>query len=145
MKKKILLLGMTVTMSMAMLAGCGTSAEDYENDINEFAKLSEVEDSDDVAQMVDDMINAIDDLDIKTSEGKDVQKAMKEMMDYTGEMMGDLDELINMEEDELEKMQKELEDLSKEAEGAVEAFKDAAGEAGVDEEILDEINLDTGL
>lgn len=144
MKKRTLVLGMSVIMSVAMLTGCGTGKEDYLDDIKEITALSEVDtDTDDVAEMMEIMKDAIDDLDVSTGEAKTLKKDMAELVDYTSDLTSDLNALANMEEDELEEMQDKLEELQEKIEEDVQEFLDAAEEAGVEEEDLEDFDVDS--
>lgn len=144
MKKRTLVLGMSVIMSIAMLTGCGNGKEDYLNDIEEITALSEVDtDTDDMEEMVEIMKDAIDDLDVSTGEGKTLKKDMAELIDYTADLTSDLDALANMEEDELEEMQDKMDELQTKIEDDVQEFLDAAEEAGVEEEDLEDLDVDS--
>lgn len=147
MKKRTLVFGMTMVMSMAMLTGCGNGKKDYLNDIDAFNTLSEVDtDTDDMNELVETMTKAIDDLDVSTDEGKDIKKDMQELMELTGDLLTDLDALAEMDEDELEEMQTKMEELTDSIEDGVEKFRTAAEEAGVDEEDLEDFeDVDLGL
>ncbi len=147
MKKRTLVLGMAVVMSMAMITGCGSNKDDYVNDIEEIAALSELDtDTDDMNAMMDTMKEAIDDLDVSTAEGKDIKKDMADLIDLTSDLVTDLDALADMDEEELEEMQTEMEELQSKIEEDVEAFVEAAEEAGVDEDDLADFGVaDLGL
>lgn len=147
MKKRTLVLGMAVVMSMAMVTGCGSNKDDYVNDIEEIAALSELDtDTDDMNAMMDTMKEAIDDLDVSTAEGKDIKKDMADLIDLTSDLVADLDALADMDEEELEEMQTEMEELQSKIEEDVEAFVEAAEEAGVDEDDLADFDVaDFGL
>lgn len=67
MKKRSLVVGLALVMaaSMSLLTGCGSSKEDYINDLNE---------------MVDNA-SSPSDMDMKTSEGKQLKKDLEDMLD----------------------------------------------------------------
>lgn len=85
MKKRSLVVGMVLVMTAAMasLTGCGSSKEDYLNDVEQMT-----ENATDPSKM-----------DMKTSEGKQLKKDLEEMQD------ADSDEAIDMLSDYLEDVQ----------------------------------------
>lgn len=122
MKRKVLLLGFSMVFVISALTGCGVSAEDYVNDMEQFATLNEMEtESEDFEEMMEEMILAIDDLDIATPEGEEIQDDLSALMGYTMKMVGDK-EIYDLPEGEMEIVQEEMDELSDLVEKDVDEF-----------------------
>lgn len=144
MKKKIMALGMALLLTTGMLAGCGdnNSKEDYLADIEAFSNLDTGDDTDaeNLVSRMEELENVVSKINVKTAEGKDVKKSMKEMVSFTAGLLGDLEKFLAMDEEELAKEQEKLDNLTEELDEDVEEFKEAAKEAGVSEEEIDKMD-----
>lgn len=161
MKKRLLLAGLAVIMSMAVFAGCGSSKseneesyekeeygkEDYKKDLDEFAKMDEVHNKDvtDFEAAFEEIVEALTELDIVTPEGKDVRNAAKEFMKYTGGKVKDLDKLAAMTDEEMDTMQNEMDKLDKQIGSAIDKFKKAAEKAGIDQLEMEDLEEHLGV
>lgn len=147
MKKRAVVLGMAMVMSMAMVTGCGSSKEDYLNDMEAFTSLSELEvDTDDAEELMEIMTEAVDNLDISTDEGKTIKEDMQELVKMTNNLVSNQDDFANMDDEEVEEIQTEMEEVQERIKEGVELFLEAAEEAGVEEEDLEAFDSsDLGL
>lgn len=141
MKKKVLVAGMAMALSMAMLTGCGNAKEDYESDLKELTSYSTSDelDTSDTDKMIEQMNDMVDELDMKTDEGKDVKENLQSMVDATKEVF---DSLEDADEDAMTEASEKLETITEKAKSSLSKFKDAATDAGVDEDELKNLNLD---
>lgn len=156
MKKKFLATALSLTLAVSMLAGCGSSEKDYENDIEVFEDMQDIdfdnyEDADDAKSMkkaVKELKKEVKALDFSTKEGKAVQDVLLEFVSYTEDFVNECSKLDEDDSDDLEKMYEFLEDytdnisdLEGDLEDAIEDFIDAAEDAGVDEDDLEDLDF----
>lgn len=151
MRKKFLAVVLSLTMAVSMMAGCGSSQEDYEDDIDAFEDLADIdvdslddaEDKDDVKDIIKDLKKEIKDLDLSTKEGKAIRNCLTDYIDLMGNFYSDM---LEIDEDDYEKYldlideyEDKMEDMEEKMEDSIEDFVDAAEEAGVDEEDLESL------
>ena len=156
MKKKFLATALSLTIALSMLAGCGSSEKDYENDIKVIAEMQNIdfnsyEDADDAKDMkkaVKELKKEVKALDFSTEEGKAIQDVLLEFVSYTEDFVNECSKLDEDDTDDLEKMYEFLEeytdninDLEGDLEDALEDFIDAADDAGVDEDDLEDLDF----
>lgn len=156
MRKKFLATVLSLTLAVSMLAGCGSSKKDYENDIEVFEDIADldfdgfsaVDDADDMKDAVKELKKEVKALDFSTKEGKAIQDILLEFVSYTEDFVNKAAKLDEDDEDDYEKlfelmeeMYDNIEDLEDDLEDAVEDFVDAAEDAGVDEDDLEDIGL----
>lgn len=138
MRKRIMATVVALVLSISVLAGCGgTSKKDYVNDIGEivdmmkdFSDISLFGDPEDVAKDIKAIVN---DMKVKTPEGKAVKSDLQTMADSMTKLAKD-----ENDKDAAEKLAKALEDFQND----LEDFVEAADDAGVDEDDIDEDDLE---
>ena len=138
MRKRIMATVVALVLSISVLAGCGgTSKKDYVNDIGEivdmmkdFSDISLFGDPKDVAKDIKAIVN---DMKVKTPEGKAVKSDLQTMADSMTKLAKD-----ENDKDAAEKLAKALEDFQND----LEDFVEAADDAGVDEDDIDEDDLE---
>ena len=138
MRKRIMATVVALVLSVSVLAGCGgTSKKDYVNDIGEivdmardFSNISLFGDPEDVVKEIEDIVK---DMKVKTPEWKALKKDLKDMADSMSKLAKD-------ETDE--KAAEKLADAMKAFEDDLEDFLEAAEDAGVDEDDIDEEDLE---
>lgn len=141
MKKKFLVVAMTFVLAITMLAGCGggTSKKDYLNDLEELVNVSDVDvDTDDPDEMIDSMNDLIKGLKMSTPEGKKIKSDMQELVKL-------LEKMAKMEDadyDEIMEIYSDYMDLVSKLEDDFEKFGEAAEDAGVDEDDLEDMDFD---
>ena len=106
------------------LPALDSARDNYLDDIEELNSLFDVEGD------FDDVKEAFKDLDVKTSEGQAVEKALKKYIDV-GEDLSEIS-LDDMDKDDL----KRVENVAKDLYDALDDFMDAAEDAGLDEDDL---------
>ncbi|MBO5353236.1 MAG: hypothetical protein J6J42_11465 [Lachnospiraceae bacterium] len=144
MRKKFFAVVLSMAMAVSMLAGCGSSADDYVSDLETLASISDIDyESAMTEEGVDAIASEIEKLKLTTKEGKALQDDMVELMDLTADLLEMMEDLSNLDEEKLEKYTKDMEALKEKVEKDAEAFEDAAEAAGVEEDDLK--NLDLGL
>ena len=142
MRKSIKVVVAVLAMSVMMaFAGCGSSKADYEKDLEALAemngKFDDVEDPDELKDMVDDF-------KARTKEAKEVKKIMEEIVEMSEDMkkMSE-DEDMDYEEllEEVATMMEVMSDLSKEMEDKLEDLAEAAQDAGVSDDFLEDLDM----
>lgn len=143
MKKRVLVTGMALAMAMAMLTGCGNAKSDYEADVKALTSYTDSEqlDTEDLDKMVDQMQDLVSDLSMKTSEGKDVKKGLQNMVDATEDLVNLLSD-DEPDEDKMTELSDKIQDATDEAQDKLKDFKKAAEDAGVSDDLLDELSID---
>ncbi len=130
MKKRFLVTITALAFSMSVLSGCGVTAEDYEDDYETLNKVSEdMQELDSTVDGAEEFIDMVDDMDMKTKEGKtlkkDLEKFSSKYYDFTEALEDD-------DTDTMTEITESIESLYDDLEEHEEAFHDAAEEAGVD-------------
>ncbi len=153
MRKKFLAVVLSLTMAVSMMAGCGSSQEDYEDDIKAFEDIADIdvdslddaEDKDDVKDIIKDLKKEIKALKFSTKEGKAVRDGLADYIDVMGQFYSDM---LEIDEDDYEKYldlideyEDKMEDCQEKVEDAIEEFIDAAEDAGVDEDDLEDLGF----
>ena len=140
MKKRILATVTALTLVFAMLTGCGgTSKDDYLDDIEEISSLSDADISSDPEEMADDLNDILKDLKLKTPEGKDIKKDLQDMVDILDKMVKNIDDL---DEDDAEEMYNDMMEIYNDLEDHVNDFIEAAEDAGVDDDDVEDLDID---
>ena len=142
-KKTILAAVAAVSMMMSLVA-CGSSKEDYENDIKAIVELGDI----DEVETSEEFRDAIDDVKVTTKEGKALKKAFEDSVDLMEEMEKIVEDLedageegyADIEDRALKVMEKQ-EKLQKKIEDCAEAFIKAAEDAGVEEDFLEDLDF----
>lgn len=140
MKKKILVMGMTLVMSAAMLTACGgSSKDDYLADVKAITEFSNSATTAAATLDMDAYNSALDDLEMKTKEGKALKADMEEM----GEILSDAVEMMEdpTDVDAANELQEKMTELTEKAEEDSKAFVEAAEKSGVDDEDVEDLNL----
>lgn len=142
MRKKFFAVVLSMAMAVSMMAGCGSSADDYVSDLETLASISDI-DYENVmsAEGVEEIASEIEKLKLTTKEGKALQDDMAELMDLTADLFEAMEDLSNLDEEKLKKYTEDMEALKEKVEKDAEAFEDAAEAAGVEEEDLKDLNL----
>jgi len=144
MKKKCLVLAVAAALVLSM-AGCG-KAKKYEKDIDSFLEVADLDfyDIDDLDEL-DEVKEEFGELEFVTDEGIEFQKTFEDLLDLYEEAL-ELDEAYNDDEidydeyeEEIEKFEEESEELGEEMRDLLEDFYDAAEEAGIDEDLLEDL------
>ncbi len=151
MRKKFLAITLTLTMAVSMMAGCGSSQKDYENDLELLEELYtdfeypdfDITEEEKVTAMFKDMKEDIADMKFSTKEGKAIQTIQVDAFSYYEDLFDKILDAYNNEDFDkmselLEELDEQIEDMEKDMEDAVEDFIDAAEEAGVDEDDLED-------
>lgn len=139
MRKKSLIAGMVMVMSAMMLNACGgPSKADYKADIETLNTFSE-----DVVSAADaeEYADAATKMEMKTEEGKVLKEDMEELGDYLSELTEMMEDLDNVDVDAASELEEKVEKLQKEAEEHVDAFTDAAKDAGIKDEDLEDLGF----
>lgn len=145
MKKKCLVL-VTVAALVFSMVGCGSTAKAYEKDMDAFLSLDNYDEDE-----MDDLKDDLKGLRMSTKEGKALKKSYLELVDMAlelYEMWEDFDYDDDDYEDtleELEEMEEEGDELFEEIEELLEDFCDAAEDAGVDEDDIEDFLEDFTL
>lgn len=138
MRKRIMVTVMALVLSVSILAGCGgTSKKDYVNDVGEivdmmqdFYGLSLFGDPEDVAKEIKDIVS---DMKVKTPEGKALKSDLQIMADSMSKLAKDADD---------EKAAEKLDEALKDFQNDLDDFLEAAEDAGIDENDIDEDDLE---
>lgn len=141
MKKKSLVLGMVMVMSVAMLNGCGSSKEDYIADVEAIVEFSNSAASSAMSLDMDAYKEALDEMDMKTKEGKAIKADMEDMGEILETAADMAENPSNYDEDDATKLQEDMLEISEKAQEDSEAFVEAAEESGVEEEDLEGLEL----
>lgn len=132
MRKRILATVMALLLSAAMLTGCGgTSRKDYENDVD--ALIDIYEDLNNGAISIQD---AVEDLEVKTPEGKQIKSDMQEMAEIYEKINKYFD---RKDYDKIDALEDDLHDLADDTMNHFVDFSDAAEDKDVDEDDLEEL------
>lgn len=142
MKRKVVKMGLAVVMSIALLSGCGNSAEkdNYLNDVKAFATLQSVDNTD-----LDAMSKAVEELTVNTSEAQAVKSDMEELLSIAQEAMNAASGGESIDADSLTKMQEDVQKLTEQTQTDLETFIKAAEESGVDAGDMEGLSEDLGL
>lgn len=142
MKRKVVKMGLAVVISIALLSGCGNSAEkdNYLNDVKAFAALQSVDNTD-----LDAMSKAVEDLTVNTSEAQAVKSDMEELLNIAQEAMNAASGGESIDADALTKMQEDVQKLTEQTQTDLETFIKAAEESGVDDGDMEGLSEDLGL
>lgn len=142
MKRKVVKMGLAVVMSIALLSGCGNSAEkdNYLNDVKAFATLQSVDNTD-----LDAMSKAVEELTVNTSEAQAVKSDMEELLSIAQEAMNAASGGESIDADSLTKMQEDVQKLTEQTQTDLETFIKAAEESGVDDGDMEGLSEDLGL
>lgn len=132
MRKRILATVMALLLSAAMLTGCsGTSRKDYENDVD--ALIDIYEDLNNGAISIQD---AVEDLEVKTPEGKQIKSDMQEMAEIYEKINKYFD---RKDYDKIDALEDDLHDLADDTMNHFVDFSDAAEDKDIDEDDLEEL------
>ena len=141
MKKKSLVLGMVMVMSAAMLNGCGSSKEDYIADVEAIVEFSNSAASSAMSLDMDAYNEALDEMDMKTKEGKAIKADMEDMGEILETAADMAENPSDYDADDATKLQEDMLEISEKAQEDSEAFVEAAEESGVEEEDLEGLEL----
>lgn len=118
--------------------GSSSKKKDYLSDFEALAELDEaiadIYDEDDIEDMIDIMNSAVKRFKPTTSEGKQLKSDAEEMVDILQKMLRYQDD-----EDKLTDLYEDLVDISEEYNDHLYDFYDAAEDAGVDEDDLEDL------
>ena len=143
--KNIMLAAVAVVSMMMSLVACGGDKAAYEKDVKEILEFQEIGEPESSKELK----AAIKKFDVSTKEAKELKKAFDEMLDLFEEMEelveeyeeeDDADRLLEIVE-RVEEIMEEAEELAEEGDDLLKEFVEAAEEAGVDEDLLDEIEF----
>ena len=136
MRKKSLVLAMVLAMSTMVVACGGPSKEDYLDDVQAIVEMgTSFENLEDMAEFAD----VVADMDVTTKEGKVIKEDMEELAGYMEELSGMMEDLENADQDRALEIQEKVTTLQEDVEDHVKAFEDAAKDAGVEDEDLEDI------
>lgn len=138
MRKKSLVVGMILAMSFATLTACGDSKQKYLDDVK---AISEMGDAFQDMEELGDFSDIVDDMDVKTKEGKEIKKDMEELAGYMEELSDMMDDPENADTDRAAEISDKATELQKDVEDHVKAFEDAAKDAGVKDKDLEDIGF----
>lgn len=138
MRKRIMATVMALVLSVSVLAGCGgTSKKDYINDVGELVDMvkdfSDISFFDDPEDIVNDIKDIVKDMSVKTPEGKALKNDLQDMADSLSKLAKDGDD---------ENAAKKLNEAMENFQDDLEEFLEAAEDAGVDEDDIDEDDLE---
>ncbi len=138
MKKKSLVVGMVLAMSFATLTACGNSKEKYLDDVKSIAEMGEAfQDMEELG----DFSDIVKDMDMKTKEGKEIKKDMEELAGYMEELSDMMENPEEADADRATEISEKATELQQDVEEHVEAFEDAAKDAGVKDEDLEDLGF----
>ncbi len=142
MKKKFLAVVLSMAMTVFMMAGCGSSVDDYVSDIETMAGIASINFDDMMSEDgLKEVKSEINKLKFSTKEGKVLKKDMLEMTKLVEDLLELMEDPKNADIEKAEKYTKDLAELQEKVEEDTEAFLDAAEAAGVEEEDLEGIDL----
>lgn len=141
MKKRILLFGLTAVMSVFALTGCGGSdKKNYIADIEEIVDVNDkintynLEDTEEIKKAQD----AIDDMSVKTDEGKKIKDDFKELFQLLKDVY-DIADSDAPDDSKLTELEDKYDEIDEKLTKDGEAFVDAAEKAGVDDDDIDDL------
>ena len=85
--------------------------------------------------------SALDDLSMKTKEGKALKADMEEMGDILSDAVDMMENPADVDEDAANELQEKMTKIAEKAEEDTKAFVEAAEESGVEEEDIEDLNL----
>lgn len=142
MRKKSLVVGMVMVMSAMMLNACGgSSKEDYIADVEAITEFSNSAATAASTLDMDAYNSALDDLSMKTKEGKALKADMEEMGDILSDAVDMMENPADVDEDAANELQEKMTKIAEKAEEDTKAFVEAAEESGVEEEDVEDLNL----
>lgn len=142
MRKKSLVVGMVMVMSAMMLNACGgSSKEDYIADVEAITEFSNSAATAATSLDMDAYNSALDDLSMKTKEGKALKADMEEMGDILSDAVDMMENPTDVDEDAANELQEKMTKIAEKAEEDTKAFVEAAEESGVEEEDIEDLNL----
>ncbi|WP_075721894.1 hypothetical protein [Roseburia sp. 499] len=142
MRKKSLVVGMVMVMSAMMLNACGgSSKEDYIADVEAITEFSNSAATAASSLDMDAYNSALDDLSMKTKEGKALKADMEEMGDILSDAVDMMENPADVDEDAANELQEKMTKIAEKAEEDTKAFVEAAEESGVEEEDVEDLNL----
>lgn len=142
MRKKSLVVGMVMVMSAMMLNACGgSSKEDYIADVEAITEFSNSAATAATSLDMDAYNSALDDLSMKTKEGKALKADMEEMGDILSDAVDMMENPADVDEDAANELQEKMTKIAEKAEEDTKAFVEAAEESGVEEEDVEDLNL----
>lgn len=142
MRKKSLVVGMVMVMSAMMLNACGgSSKEDYIADVEAITEFSNSAATAATSLDMDAYNSALDDLSMKTKEGKALKADMEEMGDILSDAVDMMENPTDVDEDAANELQEKMTKIAEKAEEDTKAFVEAAEESGVEEEDVEDLNL----
>lgn len=133
---------MVMVMSAMMLNACGgSSKEDYIADVEAITEFSNSAATAATSLDMDAYNSALDDLSMKTKEGKALKADMEEMGDILSDAVDMMENPADVDEDAANELQEKMTKIAEKAEEDTKAFVEAAEESGVEEEDIEDLNL----
>lgn len=142
MKKKFLAVVLSMVITVSMMAGCGSSADDYVSDIETMAGMTDINFDNMMSEEgLEEVKSEINKLKFSTKEGKALKDDMLEMTKIVEDLLEMMEDPENADLEKAQKYTEDLTELQEKVQEDAEAFIEAAEAAGVEDEDLEDIDL----
>ena len=142
MKKKFLAVVLSMVITVSMMAGCGSSVDDYVSDIETMAGMTDINFDNMMSEEgLEEVKSEINKLKFSTKEGKALKDDMLEMTKIVEDLLEMMEDPENADLEKAQKYTEDLTELQEKVQEDAEAFIEAAEAAGVEDEDLEDIDL----
>lgn len=139
MKKRMMAMGLVAVMAVTMLCGCANSKKNYQKELETFGELLELNyEKLSLADISEELTELLAEFKAKTDEGVELLEAFTELAENVADAAGKM-ESDTVDVSKMEKYAKNVADLGEDMEDLVEDFLDAAEDAGVDEDDIEDL------
>lgn len=142
MKRRIALLGITITMSLIALTGCGNAdKKNYISDIKAIVDTNDKLDSDDFSDLeeIKKAQDVVDDMKVKTDEGKEIKNDFKNLFKLLEDVYS-LSDAEDVDDETLTELDNKYDEIEEKLDKDADTFIKAAEDAGVDDKDIDELS-----
>jgi len=139
MKKRMMTVGAVLVMAVMMLCGCTNSKKNYQSEMEIFGDILEMKyEKLSPADVSEELNDILEEFEAKTDEGIVLQESFTEFAELVADAVAE-GEKDAPDKEKMERYQEKITKLGKDLEDNVEEFLDAAEDAGVDEDDIEDL------
>ena len=141
MKKRLAIFGITITMSLLTLTGCGNAdKKNYISDIEAIVDTNDKLDGDDFTDLTEikKARNVVNDMKVKTDEGKEIKEDFKDLFKLLEDVYS-LSDSENIDDATLDELDNKYDEIEEKLDKDADSFIKAAEDAGVDDKDINEL------